>query len=102
MAIGRDQAASIALEYVLRADKRSLGAVGQRSSKPRVSIRHVLAIDEIHWARPRIYGLDDDVLSEAWIAYVDRGLCRIGSSEIVVVSKETGEVLYHGSANDEG
>jgi hypothetical protein len=99
MAIGRDQAASIALEHVLQADKRQLAAVGQRSSKPRVSIRYVLAGHELESRPPLIYGVDDDVLREAWIAYVYRPFSGVtASDEIVVVSKETGKVLYHGSA----
>ncbi len=45
------------------------------------------------------YGPD---LNAAWVAYVERPLLGLRSSTIVVISSETGEVLYAGSANDEG
>ncbi|GBD33202.1 hypothetical protein HRbin33_02183 [bacterium HR33] len=102
MAIGRDHAASIALEYLLQADKRNPAAVGERSAKASVRIGHVFSLDEIPFRAPLIYGFDADALRECWIAHVDRGFRAIASSEIILVSKETDKVLYHGPAGDEG
>ncbi len=40
---------------------------------------------------------------DCWHIYIhSRELCELKSSTIVFVSKNTGEVLYNGSANDEG
>jgi len=49
----------------------------------------------------RIYGVDT---SNAWCVYVTRPYSPMGlySSEVVLISKTTGKVLYSGSANDEG
>lgn len=53
-------------------------------------------------AHVNIYGLAV-ALNECWVVYVPRpftGLLR--SSEVVVVEKQSGAVIYHGSAFDEG
>jgi hypothetical protein len=43
-------------------------------------------------------------LRQCWIAYAGRpaNYCAIASSDIVVVARETGEVIFCGAANDEG
>lgn len=48
-----------------------------------------------------IYGVDT---KNTWCVFIDNPNIPIGikSSEVVVVSKNDGKVLYSGSANDEG
>jgi hypothetical protein len=41
-------------------------------------------------------------LKDCWIAYVSSRHLALQSSQVVLVSKESGEVIYFGSANDEG
>jgi hypothetical protein len=48
---------------------------------------------------PALYAVD---LKDAWIVYARERRAIIQSSTIVAVSKTTGEVLYAGSAHDEG
>lgn len=53
-------------------------------------------------AHVNIYGLPVP-LNDCWVVYVARpftGIIR--SSEIVIVEKSSGAVVYHGSAFDEG
>jgi hypothetical protein len=53
-------------------------------------------------ARVNIYALPVP-LNECWVVYVPRtfrGLIR--SSEVVIIEKKSGAVVYHGSAFDEG
>jgi hypothetical protein len=47
------------------------------------------------------YGVDVP-LEECWIAYVERPVTGLESSWIVLVSRKSGEVVYEGSAGDEG
>ena len=50
--------------------------------------------------RLNIYNHPD--LSRCWLAYVDRPLIGLCSSVVILIDKESGAVLYAGSANDEG
>lgn len=55
-------------------------------------------------ARVNVYGLPL-ALGDCWVVYIPRlapGDLVIGSSLIVIVSKENGEIVYYGNANDEG
>lgn len=52
-------------------------------------------------ARINVYGLPLP-LSDCWVAYVPQPRGVLKSSEVIVIAKRSGEVLYHGSANDEG
>ena len=54
--------------------------------------------------RPCIYGLSTEMLRQCWIAYAGRpvGCCTVTSSDIIVAAQETGEVVFCGSASDEG
>jgi hypothetical protein len=63
-----------------------------------LAIRDVYSLEEIDFRRPAIYAQ----LENCWIAYVERPHSGLVSSMIVVVSKNSGEVVYAGSANDEG
>lgn len=65
-------------------------------------IRKVLSLDEITAAKPCIYGFSEETLKEYWIAYVDRPVIGLQSSDVVLVSKEDGRVAYIGDAADEG
>ena len=62
-------------------------------------IRDVFGVDELPIREPTLYGID---VARCWIAYIDRPLRGIMSSEVVLVSKDSGEIVYAGSANDEG
>jgi hypothetical protein len=64
------------------------------------AIREVLLPAEITSARPRLYNVP---LDNVWIAYVEQvGSFAIDSSRIVVIDRRNGDVLYRGSAHDEG
>ena len=67
-----------------------------------VGIRKILSIEEIG-RRPCIYNYSDEKMKNYWIAYVNiPSKEMISSSTILLISKETGEIIYAGSANDEG
>lgn len=85
--ITRDQARSIA-EGEVRAKGFGTG------------VRGVYLVQELPTRRPNLYL--GPPLDRCWIAYVDRSGLTVGSSSIVLIDRETGEVLYSGSANDEG
>jgi len=61
----------------------------------------VLSLDEIRFARPHIFQ-DSFDLSTCWVAYARPRLLRIEASHVIVISAESGDVVYEGSANDEG
>jgi hypothetical protein len=65
------------------------------------SIREVRQLHELTAAAPNVYGLRVP-LAECWIAYVDRVPAILGPSQVVLVDRRTGEVVYAGSAQDEG
>jgi hypothetical protein len=50
--------------------------------------------------RLNIYNRPD--LSRCWLAYVDAPFVGLVSAVVILIDKETGAVLYAGSANDEG
>ena len=85
--ISRAQAREIAERTV---SARSLG----------IGVLEVVSGDELRGRAPSIYGVPD--LVGVWIAYVARELVGLRASFVVLVSKSTGEVVYAGSANDEG
>jgi hypothetical protein len=85
--ISRDDAHAVA-ESTIR--ERGLGS----------GVRDLCLLEEISWRQPQVY--NGPSLAECWIAYVERPMARLGASSIVLISKKTGEVLYAGSANDEG
>ena len=85
--VTREQAAAIAL-----ADAVAHG-VG-------IGVESVVKLEEIAGRRPRVYGVD---LAGHWIVYLATSRApNIHSSTIVVVDGSSGEVLYRGSAGDEG
>ena len=68
------------------------------------TVRDVLAWDEIDSAKPCIYYPKPFDIENCWIVYLDGPYTgwMLKSSDIIIVSKESGEVFYAGSANDEG
>lgn len=87
--ITRDEALRIAEEFLAR-DPRPHG--GRH-------VREVCGVDELTSREPTLYGID---VARCWIAYVDRPVRGLMPSEIVLVAKDTGEIVYAGRANDEG
>ncbi|MDO9567249.1 MAG: hypothetical protein Q7J15_10965 [Candidatus Desulfaltia sp.] len=92
-AISRSEAFEIANKYVKTCPLEEC-----------VGIREILSIEEIVCRRPCIYGHPDEKMKNYWIAYLSIPSKRImlSSSTILLISKETGEIIYAGSANDEG
>ena len=41
-------------------------------------------------------------ISDCWIAYVEEPTLILRSSTVVLISKDSGEVVYSGAAKDEG
>ena len=85
--ISREQARAIAESAVLA---RGAGE----------AIREVRELAELTGRAPTLYNGPD--VGRCWIAYVDRPVCALQSSRIVLMDRQTGVVLYVGSANDEG
>jgi hypothetical protein len=86
----REEALHIATEYLSR---RSVGEYSR--------VGRVLAWDEIDFRRPSLYLTSPVSLQDVWICYLesDVPLMMLRSSEIIVVSSETGQVIYAGSAS---
>jgi hypothetical protein len=83
----REQAADIAAR---EAERHRLGT----------RVGRVVRWHEIQGRRPFAYvgGLED-----CWIAYIDTGdPTRLCSSTIVAVDRDSGRVVYRGTAGDEG
>lgn len=61
-------------------------------------------LEEYMIRRPRIDGLPSERLRRCWIAYAGRpaGYRMVADCDVIVVAQETGEVIFCGSANDEG
>jgi hypothetical protein len=88
-------AARVVVEEFLR--------TGEQSVHRKVVSRQIATVRthaETEGRPPIIYQARWD-WAKVWIAYLEPARRRIGSAEIVIVSGE-GEVLYAGSANDEG
>ena len=91
--ITREQARALAEEFLDRTE-----GLPRRSGE---DITGVYDLREIRWPHPSLYGVSFD-LQDTWIVYVRDESISIQSSTIVVVSKQTGDILYCGSASDEG
>lgn len=48
-----------------------------------------------------VYALRPPV-TECWVIYIPQRGIALRSSVVILVAKESGEVVYHGPANDEG
>jgi hypothetical protein len=93
--ITRDQAFALAQDYVVT-----------HSSKAFKPTLRVVDLDELRrerWREPAMYWVSKVSLEECWLVYCGRS-DRFGlfPSTMVAVSKHTGEVVYAGSAHDEG
>jgi hypothetical protein len=91
----RDEARAVAQKHLGRERPHGSTSAGTK-------IRDVLRFDELQFRAPSIYGFPPERLRDCWIAYVDRPLRGLFSSEVILIDAATGEVLYAGSANDEG
>ena len=90
------RALAIAAEHLAGADAQHL---------PDVEGLKIVNGDTDRWPfRPpgACYGAPPDVPRGCWVIYVERTPNVIMSSQIIGVSKANGEVVYSGSANDEG
>lgn len=100
--ITRGQAAEIARVHLTSrrpADQSLLGEATEPADAP--AIREVRALKEISRA-PVLYYRVPVNLEDCWIVYLASRRLGLQSSQIILVSKEQGEVLYYGSAHDEG
>ncbi len=90
--VTREQALWIANEHL----GREPGFVGAR-------IRRVVSWEEMAWRRPSILNPPPGIES-SWVAYLEllNEPPISCSSTIIIVSRETGAVLFAGDANDEG
>ena len=91
--ISREQAAQIAAD-VLR-------------FKPEFAtfdIDKVVTLEEITWASPNpSYGTSRTIFDNSWIVYLrPKELVGLRAGTILVISRDTGRLIYIGSANDEG
>ena len=86
-----------------RKNKRSISATEARQRDIRHVVRRMFAgarVADGKRARMAVYDLRRD---DVWIVFKNsRGLPALRPSEVVVVCKRTGRVLYEGPANDEG
>lgn len=76
--------------------------LGRQTTAGAGGIREVLRLDELQFRAPWIHGFPPERLRDCWIAYVDRRVRGLSSSEVILVDVATGEVQYAGSAHDEG
>jgi hypothetical protein len=93
--ITRDQAFELAQDYVVT-----------HCSEAFAPSRRVVDLDELRRERgrePAMYWVSKVSLEECWLVYGSTS-DRFGlfPSTIIAVSKHTGEVVYAGSAHDEG
>lgn len=101
--ISREEAGRIATAYLKAAFSSPKGLVSTNvrdSHEPTISA--VRNSDEVD--RPPILYLASSgpKSTDCWIAYVNSHPLALQASLIVLVSKESGEVVYFGSAHDEG
>jgi hypothetical protein len=64
-------------------------------------LRDALRVEDGEDVRLNVYGLRE-ALEDCWVVYLPQRGLALRSSEVVVVSKLSGAVIYHGSAHDEG
>lgn len=76
-------------------------AIASRAAPPGYYVREISWFDDIRGRRPSAYLAS---FSECWIAFLatDVGAIGLRASQIVAVRDADGEVIYVGSANDEG
>jgi hypothetical protein len=91
--ITREQAAQIATD-VLRF----------KSEAGTYEVLHVVMLDEVKSRHPvPAYGVSESIFDGNWIVYLhDKKFFGLKSSMIIVLARDAGQLLYFGSANDEG
>jgi hypothetical protein len=94
MPITREEAWKIAEEYMAGDPKRE-----RRPVVKVVTYQEVLAAGT---RPPMPYDVMGRDALTSWIVYLEGLPAMLGSSTIALVSRDTGQVLYYGSANDEG
>lgn len=85
---------------ISRDDALRIGSVEILAKRLGTSASGAFLINEITARHPNLYGGPN--LAECWIVYAEQPPTALRSSAIVLVSRQTGKVLYAGSANDEG
>ncbi|HET7584128.1 MAG TPA: hypothetical protein VFK13_04430 [Gemmatimonadaceae bacterium] len=58
-------------------------------------------MEDLRWRLPNIYGLPVPIES-CWIAYVTGWWDGLYSSRVILIERDSGSVVYDGSAHDEG
>jgi hypothetical protein len=84
---------------ISRAEATEIGKLAARSKGLGLEVREALLPDELE--RPlSLYNVD---IGNGWIVYVeDLEPYFLRSSTVLAIDRDSGRVLYHGSANDEG
>ena len=101
MAISREDAFRLAAKYIQDQQTRAPGRLSERLGQSHLpSIREVLTASEVG-RPPSVYGLSAPI-EDCWIAYLHSVTTGLHSSQVVILSRDSGTVLYFGSANDEG
>ena len=82
-----------------REQARAVAEAHALSTGSGFGIREVRLLEEVGRG-PTLYNGPD--LTRCWIAYVETRRHWLGPSTVILVDRITGDVLYAGSANDEG
>lgn len=91
MCITRERARQIATDY--------LAAPGEKGWP----ISKIVSVEELAPRTPQLYGCGTDPsyrIEECWIAYLDPATA-LRSNTILLISKESGKVVFFGSADDQ-
>lgn len=68
-----------------------------------LTVRMVVSADEIAGRRPLTYVVGNGGVEDCWFVYFEQTSCpTLRSSTIMLISRATGDVVYFGSAGDEG
>jgi hypothetical protein len=102
LAVTREHALDQALAYLKQHARKSVAQIAERhDSETDPAIREFYSLEEIPGRLPNLYGLKMP-LQDCWIAYVNQPLIGLRAATIILINKESGDVVYYGSANDEG
>lgn len=90
--ISRERAREIALQAISNVERLSEGT----------GVSEVLSFEELRGRQLCIYWTSQTPIERSWVVYIERPVLRLESSLVVLISKDDGEILYAGSAGDEG
>ena len=90
--ITREQACDIAL--------KAIGSLKEPS--PSIGVGEVLSWDELGFRSVNVYVTSPVPQEQCWVVYLDYPVRGLESSRVMLISKADGEVVYWGSAGDEG